>query len=261
MTNHLRELWHYRELLWVISRRDIRIRYVQSVMGILWAVLMPSLVILAGILVRYALARLGNRPLETSELVSVSVRSLPWSFLVSAIRFGTNSLVNNESLVTKIYFPKEIFPLAAILSSLFDFAVASVTLAIVLGILGVTITLHVLWLPLLAAVLALFAAGLATMLSAANLFFRDVKYLVEVALTFGIFFTPVFYEAALFGHWSWVLLLNPAAVVLESLSAVVTSHQAPDPLWLCYGVVVSIVISAAGYSLFKRLEPQFAEVI
>jgi len=261
LTGQLRELWSRRDLLLAITRRDIRVRYVQSVMGVLWAVLMPALVVIAGILVRVALAKIQDRPPQPMELVSVSVRSLPWAFLVSAIRFGTNSLLSNESLVAKIYFPKEVFPLAAMLSSLFDLAVAAAALAIVLGLAGVSATVHILWVPPLLAVLVLFATGLALLLSAANLFYRDVKYLVEVALTFGIFFTPVFYETALFGPWGRLILLNPAAVVLESLGTAVVSHRAPDPLWLSYAAFVSLVVCATGYRLFKRLEPRFAEVI
>ena len=126
MKEDLRELYKYRELLYMITYRDIKVRYKQSIMGFFWAILMPILIVMSGIVVRYAYAMVAHVPLKTADIAGVAIKSVPWAFLVSSIRFTCNSLTGNRELVTKIYFPKEIFPMAAVLACLFDFLVASV---------------------------------------------------------------------------------------------------------------------------------------
>jgi len=189
------------------------------------------------------------------------VKALPWAFLVSSIRFSCNSLLNNGNLVTKIYFPKEIFPLAAVMASLFDLFVASGALLIFLCAIQVGWSMQLLWVPLLLAAIVVFACGIGMIVSAAGLFFRDVKYIVEVLLTFGIFFTPVFYDTRMFGDKAKWLLLNPVAPLLEGLSSCVTRRPLPDPLWIAYSVAFGTVALVGGYLFFKHLEPAFAESI
>jgi lipopolysaccharide transport system permease protein len=262
MIQELRELSKYRELLYMITYRDIKVRYKQSVMGFFWAILMPVLVVMAGITVRYAYAIAAHTPLLASDIASVAVKSLPWTFLVSSIRFGCNSLIaSNRDLVTKIYFPREIFPLAAVLSSLFDLFVASLALVLFLVLMHVPLSVTMLWVPLLLVVLVALTSGVAMVVAAASLFFRDVKYIVEVFLTFGIFFTPVFYDSHMLGGKGKWLLLNPVSPILEGLSDCITGQQSPDLPWLAYSVAFSLVACLGGYIFFKHLEPAFAESI
>ncbi len=192
MKVELKELYKYRELLSMIAYRDIKVRYKQSIMGSLWAVLMPILIVGAGIVVRYAYALASGKPIQTGDVASVAVKSLPWAFLVSSIRFSCNSLITNHNLVTKVYFPKEVFPLAAVIASLFDLLVASGPLVIFLLIAQVGWSAQLVWVPLLLILMVVLAVGIAMIVSAASLFFRDVKYLVEVFLTFGIFLLQSF---------------------------------------------------------------------
>ena len=199
MREDLKELSKYRELLLMITYRDIKVRYKQSVMGFMWAVLMPILIVMSGIIVRYAYALASHKPLSIEDITSVAVKSLPWAFFVSSIRFSCLSLTNNSNLVTKIYFPKEIFPISAVMASFFDFLVASCALIIFLIVAKVGVSLNLLWVPLLLATMILTAIGIGLVVSAASLFFRDVKFIVEVFLTFGIFFTPVFYDVRMLG--------------------------------------------------------------
>jgi len=261
MRQNLREFNKYRGLFWMITYRDIKVRYKQSVMGFLWAILMPVLIVLSGIVVRYAYAFAAHASINKADVASVAVKALPWAFLVSSIRFSCNSLMNNRELVTKIYFPKEIFPLAAVMASLFDLLVASGALLIFLFSMQVGWSIQLLWTPLLLAAIVVFACGVGMIVSAAGLFFRDVKYIVEVLLTFGIFFTPVFYETRMVGDKAKWLLLNPVAPLLEGLSASVTHQQPPDPLWIAYSLAFGTVALVGGYVFFKRLEPAFAESI
>jgi ABC-type polysaccharide/polyol phosphate export permease len=261
MLSLFRELRHHRDLLLMLTWRDIRIKYKQSVMGFMWALLMPTLIVSAGLVVKLGLSRVSGRPVEVTQLATVTLKALPWAFFVGAIRFATTSLTSNMSLVTKIAFPRAVFPLASTLSAAFDFAVASVIVVVVLLVAHVGASLMLLWVPVLLALLAVQVSGLALLLSAANLFFRDVKYLVEVVITFAIFFTPVFYEVEMFGRWGKLLMLNPVAPVLEGLNAAVVHQRAPDPAWTAYAAGWALVMMLVGPTVFQRLEPRFAESI
>src|SRR6202453_4268019 len=257
----LRELYRYRELLLMITYRDIRVRYKQSAMGIMWAVLMPILIVMSGVVVRYAYAIASHAPLQMADITSVAVKSLPWAFLVSSIRFACLSLVNNKDLVTKIYFPKEIFPIGAVMASFFDFLVASSALIIFLFAVRVGFGPNLFWVPVLVLAMVLMAVGIGMIVSAASLFFRDVKFIVEVFLTFGIFFTPVFYDVRMFGDRGKWLLLNPVAPLLEGLSDCIVRHESPDLHWYLYSLIFSLITFFSGFVLFKDLEPAFAESI
>lgn len=261
MRGELRELYRYRELLYMIAYRDIKVRYKQSIMGFFWAILMPILIVMSGIVVRYAYAVASGKPLLTGDIVSLAVKALPWAFLVSSIRFSCNSLTGNQNLVTKVYFPREIFPIAAVMTSLFDLFVASGALSILLLVMRTGWSAHLVWAPLLLLMMLILALGIALVVSAASLFFRDVKFIVDVFLTFGIFFTPVFFDVRMFGDKGKWLLLNPVSPILEGLSACIARHQSPNLPWLAYSFSFALAALLGGSLLFKHLEPTFAESI
>jgi lipopolysaccharide transport system permease protein len=247
------------DLLFVLTARDIKIKYKQSVMGLMWAILMPAIIVGAGMLIRVAMSKMSGTPLSPDSLASITVKALPWAFFIGALRFATNSLTTNANLVTKINCPRIAFPAAAVLSALFDLAVAVLPLAAVLVWAGVKVGAAILWVPLLLGLLVLLVSGLGFAFAAANLFYRDVKYIVEVILTFAIFFTPVLYDADMLGAWRKWALLNPIAPLLEGLRSAVVLNQAPDTGWLLYSAVVSILVFVGGWRLFVRLEPAFAD--
>jgi lipopolysaccharide transport system permease protein len=261
MKDDLRELYRFRELLYMFTYRDIKVRYKQSIMGFFWAILMPILIVSAGIVVRYGYALASHKSLDMGDIASVAVKSLPWAFLVSSIRFACTSLVMNQNVVTKVYFPKEIFPIAAVSASLFDMVVASGAVVIFLLIARTGWDVTLFWIvPLLVLLIGL-TIGIAMIVSAASLFFRDVKYIVEVLLTFGIFFTPVLYDVRMLGDKGKWLLLNPVAPILEGFSDCVVRHQAPSLPWLAYSFSFGLVALFGGFAFFKYLEPAFAESI
>jgi len=255
------ELLRYRELLYMLVVRDIKIKYKQSIMGFMWAILMPMVIVLAGIVVKKAIAVFSGREMELADVVTVSVKSLPWAFFVGALRFSTNSLLSNRSIVTKIYFPKEVCPLAAVLSSFFDFFIASLALTFFLVIVGVGVSPYLLWVPVLLILMFGLTAGMGMIFSCANLFFRDVKYIVEIILTFAIFFTPVFYEASNFKKWENIILLNPIAPILEGFNSAIVLHQSPELAWIGYSAVWSIAGLYIAWIIFFRMEHKFAEHI
>ncbi len=257
----IRDLYASRELLYMITWREVRIKYKQSIMGFLWALLLPILVIAAGMLVKYLLAKISGKPVVGREIMGVAIKGLPWSFFSASIRFSTISLTANTNLVTKLNFPKEVFPLAAVLSNLVDFIVAAVFLAAILAFTNMGISPQALWVLPLVVLLVLLAAGLGLLLSAANLFFRDVKYLAELVVTYAIFITPVFFDADIFGKWSHLVLLNPVAPILEALNATVVLHQPPDLEWVGYSAGVTALVFVAAIYVFKKLQPLFAESI
>jgi lipopolysaccharide transport system permease protein len=273
-----RELWPHRGLLYELMRRDIRVRYKQAIMGLVWAVLMPMLVVAAGVLVRIAMALVGGRPLVPQEILGIAIKAVPWSFFVGALGFGINSLTGNSNLVTKIYFPREVLPLASTLAQMFDSSIGLVTLLVACLLAGVDFGVTALWAPVLLVILVAFTAGSSLLVGCANLFFRDVKYIVQVLLSFGIFFTPVFFEPQMFGPiGARIMMLNPLAPILEGLRlSVVYDHsllawlvesgrKGPvivwSPWYLAYSAGWALVMLTGGLLFFHRTEPKFAEYV
>jgi ABC-type polysaccharide/polyol phosphate export permease len=256
-----RLLRRHRDLLYMLSRRDVTVKYKQSIMGLLWAILMPMLITSAGVVVKIAMAQMSGKGVVFRDVLPVAIKAAPWAFFVASLRFSTQSLSLNHNLVTKIAFPRAVFPLSSVASQLFDFAIASCVIVLVVVFSPISATLQLLWVPVLLALLIAQVVGLALLLSAANLFFRDVKYLVEVVLTFAIFFTPVFYSASQFGDAGKLLLLNPVAPILEGLDATIVQGHAPDPFWTLYAVGWALVLLLITPAIFLRLEPKFAESV
>jgi lipopolysaccharide transport system permease protein len=272
------EFWAYRGLAYELTRRDLRVRYKQTAMGFAWAVLLPLLVVLSGSLVRFAMAYVGGRQLTVEELAGIAVKAIPWSFFVGAVGFATSSLVGNANLLTKIYFPREMLPLAATLAQSFDSAIGMTALLIVCPLIGVHYGLAMSWAPLVALFIFLFTSGTALLAGCANLFFRDVKYVVQVLLTFGIFITPVFFEPEMFGAvGARVMMLNPLAPLLEGLRlSIVHNHNllaslvvdgrhgdvlAWSPWYLVYSAAWAVITFIGGLVIFHRAEKKFAEYV
>jgi len=257
----IRELYRFRELLYMFTLRQIQVKYKQSFMGLAWAFLMPMIIVLVGILVKLAVAMVAEKPFEMSQIATVAVKSVPWAFFISSVRFASQSLISNAGLVTKIYFPRQICPISSSLSQMVDFLVAGALLVVGLLVMKIGVSVYLLLVPVYVVMLFLLTTGLGILLSAASLFFRDVKYIVEVILTFAIFFTPVFYETSIFGDKGKWLLLNPVAPILEGFNDTIVLHQPPDMLWFGYSAAVTVLIVLFSMWFFRRLEPAFAESI
>jgi lipopolysaccharide transport system permease protein len=273
------DLWQYRELLGQITRRDIKIRYKQAVMGFAWALFMPILVVMAGLIIRWAIASVSGGSLNRAAAGALMVKGLAWSFFVGTIGFATPSLSGNMTLVTKIYFPREVLPMAALGAVGFDTLIAGTTVLLVVPFFGAVLSPALLWVPLLLLLLVSITAAAALFLSCANLFFRDIKYIVQVLLTFGIFFTPVLYDAAVLGpRGAELVMLNPLAPVLEGLRLTVfhghsllqpllgTTHHgiefiAWSPWYLGYSALWGIGGLSLAAVLFHRAEFAFAEFV
>lgn len=256
-----KQLVKYRDLLMMLTFRDIKVRYKQAAMGFVWAIFMPIMAVLAGIMVKKAISIVSGKPMDLSGVISISVKVLPWTFFISSLRFAVLSLVGNHNLITKIYFPKEVLPLSSVLACVFDFLIATSALSVLLLITRIGASIYLILVPILIIFLILFTAGLSLILSSANLFYRDIKYIVEIILMFGIFFTPVFYEATMFGKYRPLLLINPVGSILEAINTAVVLHRMPDVFWLSYAGICSIAIFIFGLMVFRKAEPLFAENI
>ena len=273
------DLWNFRELLAQLTRRDIKIRYKQAVMGFAWALFMPVLVVAAGLIIRWAIATVGGAPLNRTGAGELLVKGLCWSFFVGAIGFATPSLSGNTSLVTKVYFPREVLPLGTLGAQLFDSGIGAIAVVIATPFLGAVLSPSLGWVPLLLVLLIGFTAGTCLFLSCANLFFRDVKYIVQVLLTFGIFFTPVLYDPAVLGPTgAKLVMLNPIAPILEGLRlAIFHGHSLLEPYivlnrhgievvtwapwYLAYSGLWALGGLAVAAVLFHRAEFAFAEYV
>ena len=261
-----------RDLLTQLTLRDIRVRYKQAALGFAWALVLPVTIVLAGLAVRVAISYASGRPLETAQLARMAVKSIPWAFYVGCIGAATPSLIGNITLVTKIYFPREVLPIAACIAQTVDSLVGLVAVALVLPFLGVTASVQLLWVPILLVLLWLLAAAAALFLSCANLFFRDVKYMVQVFLSFGIFFTPVLVDAPMFGpKFAPIIMLNPVSPILEGLRLAVVDHHnlltevtqrggwiSWHPWYLAYSAVWAIAGLLISALFFHRSERRFA---
>jgi ABC-type polysaccharide/polyol phosphate export permease len=275
----LYELLDHRDLLLQLASRDVRVRYKQAVMGFAWAILTPLLLVGAGTLMRIAVATMAGVQLEMSEVGSIALKSFPWAFFAGAVGFAVQSITGNISLVTKIYFPRAVLPLGVVTAHLFDLAIGAATLLVVLPFLGAALTPALLWVPVLVLLLVMFTAGTGVFLACANLFFRDVKYITQVLLTFGVFFTPVLFDAVSFGaKGARILMLNPLSPIFEGLRlsvmeghnlltplTVVARSGAVVPVWEPWYLLYSAAWSLGGLGfavvLFQRTQYLFAEYV
>ena len=253
-----REQVEYRELLAQMTKRDLLLRYKQTVMGVGWAIFMPLLntAVFSVIFVRVA-------PMNTGVPYPLFAYCglWSWNFLASSLRFSVTSLTGNTSLVTKVYFPREIFPFSAVAVCFVDFVVGATVLIALMLYYGVSPGGTILALPLVIAVHVIFTTGVALLLAMANLFYRDVKYLFEVALTVWMFATSVVYPTELVGgRLGFVLSLNPMTPIIDAYRAVLLRNQWPSEGFLVAGAV-SVVLLFASWLAFHRAEYAFAENI
>jgi ABC-type polysaccharide/polyol phosphate export permease len=247
----------YRELLIRMTARDLLIRYKQAVMGFGWAIFMPlvNTVLFSVIFTRVA-------PLETDVPYPIFAYTglMFWNCFASALRFCTTSLTSNAVLVTKIYFPREIFPFSAILVCLVDLAVSAIVLVGLLIYYRIPVSSTLLLVPAILLVQVIFTAGIGLIVAMANLFLRDVKYIFEVVLTVWMFATSVVFPLdRVEGTLGALLRLNPMTPIIEGYRAAILRGELPDFGALAIAAVLACVTLAVGWLTFHRAEFRFAE--
>ena len=254
-----REIFLYRELLAFLVWRDIKIRYRQTLLGGLWAVLQPliAMFILTFIFNRLAGVSSDGPPYPLFAFAGLA----PWTFFSTAVSQSSNSLVSNQALISKVYFPRVFIPLGAIGALLLDLALSLGLLFLLMLFYRWPVSAKLLWLPVftLAAVLATSGSGL--ILSAFNVSFRDVKYAVPFLIQMGIFVTPVIYPIRYIpGHWRILMGLNPMTGVVLGFRYSLLGSASPWPI-MGLSLAMSLAIFVAGLLIFRRMERRFADII
>ena len=253
----VREQYDFRELLYQMTRRDLLLRYKQTIMGLGWAIFMPLIntAVFSVIFTRVAPINV-DMPYPLFAYCGL----LAWNFSASSFRFAVTSLTLNASLVTKVYFPREIFPISAVLVSLVDFAVGASVLVVMMIYYQVVPTAAILALPWVLAVHVMFTLSISLLLAMANLFYRDVKYLFELVLTVWMFMSAVLYPVNQVGGWMGrVMAINPMTPILDGYRDVILRGIAPDPSAFAITTVISAVLLLAAWLIFHRAEFAFAE--
>jgi lipopolysaccharide transport system permease protein len=256
----LREAWAYRELLYFLTWRDIKVRYKQTVLGAAWAILQPFLTMVVFSLFFGNLAKIstGDVPYPIFSYTGL----VPWTFFAYGLGQSSNSLVGNAQLIKKVFFPRLVIPIASVLSGLVDFALAFAVLLGMMMVYGVTLTANILWLPLLLLLSFVTALGVGLWLSALNVEYRDIRYIVPFLTQFWMFISPVVYPSSLLSEpWRTLYSLNPMVGVLEGFRwALLGNVAAPGPMILL-SAVVSVLLLVSGAFYFRRMERNFADVV
>jgi len=256
----LDELWEYRELLYFLVWRDIKVRYKQTVLGAAWAIIQPFMTM---VVFSLFFGKLGKIPSEGVPYPIFSFAALvPWTFFATGLGQGANSLVGSQHLIKKVYFPRLVIPIASVFSGVVDFALAFLVLLGMMAYYGIYPTINILWLPLFLLLALVTALGVSLWLSALNVQFRDIRYTVPFLTQFWLFATPIAYPSSLLPEpWRTVYGLNPMAGVVEGFRWVLLGTATrPGPMILV-STLAAVTLLVTGAFYFRRMEKSFADVV
>jgi lipopolysaccharide transport system permease protein len=256
---NLREIWAYRELLFFLTWRDIKIRYKQTLLGAAWAIIQP---LFAMLLFTLLFGKLGKIPSDNIPYPLFAYAGLlPWTFFANAVTNSGNSLVGSTSLITKVYFPRMIIPAAAVAAGLVDFLIAFLLLIPLLIYYRISLTLNLLMLPLFFILTTVLALGVGMWMSALNVRFRDVRYALPFMIQLWLFASPVIYPLSMVPEkWKWILSLNPMTGIIEGFRASLFGKPFPWQTIVVSTVLTLIVLVWSAYA-FQRVENTFADII
>ena len=251
------ELRDYRELLFMMTRRDLLLRYRHTVMGFGWAVFMPVINTIVFTVIFRKVAKIET---DVPYPVFSYCGLLPWNMFTTSLKAGINSLFGNRGLLTKVYFPREVFPFSTMLVGVVDFVVGLSILGLLMLYYRIPLSASALFLPILIAVQLMFTAGLCMFLAPANLYYRDVKYILDVLVTVWMFATPVLYPTReVTGPLGLILQMNPLAPIIDGYRAILLRGELPSAIPFATAAVLSVVLFAVGWIVFHRTEYTFAE--
>ena len=255
-----KELWQSRELLYFFTWRDLKIRFKQTLVGVLWALFQPfiTMVVFTVFFGKFAKIPSDNIPYP----VFVFVGLLLWQFFSASLLQASNSLVSHQNLLTKVFFPRLILPISSIFSNLVDFAIASLILVGLMVYYGFMPHLGGFFIfPLLIVITGMFSIGLGLFLASLNVKYRDVKYVLPFFVQILMFLTPVIYPPSILGEYSWMLAVNPMTGVIKAARAALFDVQPINWLLLFLSGLTSLIILIFGFIYFKKTERHFADLI
>jgi lipopolysaccharide transport system permease protein len=256
----LRELWEYRELLYFLTWRDIKVRYKQTVLGAAWAIIQPFFTM---VVFSLFFGRLAEIPSDGIPYPIFSYAALvPWTFFSNGLTQSSNSLVTSANLIKKIYFPRLVIPISSVFSGVVDFVLAFVVLVLMMIYYGITPTANIIFLPLLGLLAFVTSLGVGLWLSAMNVEFRDVRYTIPFLTQFWLFATPIAYPSSLLDEpWRTLYGINPMAGVVEGFRwALLDTDTAPGPI-IFVSALVALILLFTGAYYFRRMEKNFADVV
>jgi lipopolysaccharide transport system permease protein len=256
----LQELWEYRELLYFLVWRDVKVRYKQTVLGAAWAIIQPFFTM---VVFSLFFGKLAKMPSDGIPYPLFSFAALvPWAFFANGLSQASNSLVGSAHLITKVYFPRLVVPISSVISGILDFALAFVVLLGMTLYYGIIPTFNIIWLPFLLLLAFVTALGVGMWFSALNVQFRDVRYILPFITQFWMFATPIVYPSSLLPEpWRTVYGLNPMVGVVEGFRwALLGTQTAPGPI-LIVSSLASLAILMGGAFYFKRMEKTFADLV
>lgn len=253
-------LWEYRELLYVLVWRDIKVRYKQTAIGVAWVVLQPLITMLLFTAIFGYLARMPSDGVWYPVFLLSAL--LPWTYFAQAIARAGESVVVNGRLVGKIYFPRLLLPLAMIVTPLVDFVLSMILLFGLLTYAGIPLTWKVSTLPAFILLAMLTALGLSLFTSAMNVKYRDIGHAIPFVIQIWMFASPIVYPVSLVPEqWRWLYGLNPMAGVIEGFRWALLGRTAPDPVVMAESIVVLLIVLIAGTVYFRKMERQFADIL
>jgi lipopolysaccharide transport system permease protein len=256
----LKELWAYRELLYFLIWRDVKVRYKQTAIGAAWAIIQP---VFTMIVFSLFFGRLGKIPSDGVPYPIFCYTALvPWTFFSHGLSQASNSLVGSANLIKKVYFPRLSIPIASVTSGLIDFALAFIVLLGMMLYYGILPTVNVIWLPLLLLLTLVTSLGVSLWLSALNVHFRDVRHIIPFLTQFWLFATPIAYPSSLLSEpWRTLYSINPMVGVVEGFRwALLGTETAPGPMMIVSSLA-ALVLLVTGTFYFRRLEKTFADVV
>lgn len=256
----IRELWSYRELLYFFSWRDLKVRYKQTSVGVAWAIFQPLITMLVFSVFFGQLAKVPSDNVPYPIFVYVGL--LFWQFFSSSLADTSNALISNQAIITKVYFPRLILPVSAVITKLIDFAIAAIILVGLMIYYDYAPHLYgLLLLPLLLMIAFMASVGLGLFLSAINVKYRDVRYALPFFIQLLLFVTPVIYPASIAGKYSWILALNPMMGVIQNARAALLGTTPIN--WVLIGIsfVATFILMLIGIYVFKKVERYFADII
>lgn len=260
MIPYIKELFRSRELLYTWTMRDFKVRYSQSILGAAWAIIQPFSLMVVFSIIFSNIIRVPTDGIPYPLFSYVAL--LPWTFFANALTFAIPSLVNNMNLVSKIYFPREILPLSSILVCLLDFLISCSIFVLMMIWYRVPLSWTALLVPVILIIQIVLIFGISLLASAINVFYRDVRFVIPLALQIWMYLSPIIYPVNLVPEWLQPFyFLNPMATIIESYRSVVLYQQLPDWRYLGLAAVVSIVLVVFTYPYFKRADRQFADLI
>ncbi len=256
----LKEIWKYRELFYFLTKRDIKVRYKQTVLGGLWAIIQPVFTMIVFTLFFGRLAKMPSDGIPYPIFVYAGL--LPWTYFANALSASGNSLVGSANLITKVYFPRLIIPASSSLAGLLDFFIAMLVIGVLMIYYQFLPGFGILLFPFLVALTFLCAVGVGLWLSALNVEYRDIRYAIPFLIQIWMFVSPVIYPVSMVSKkYQWLLALNPMGGVIKAYRACLLGHLPIDWFLLGISAAIILIIFFSGMYYFRRMEKTFADVV